>query len=170
MELVIRPAEPADSEQLLLLMATLANESTTFTNASDLTNVSVADQADNIYQLQATTNNIILLAASDDGDLFGLISAAAIPNHPRSAEVGVAVLAAYQGNGLAQILLDELIVWAKEFSTIDELRLTVQSANEPAVHIYEKFGFSKVPDSDTIILNSIGEPVAAFDMVLPVEE
>ena len=38
-------------------------------------------EADNISYLQSTTNNIILLAASDEGDLFGIISAAALPNH-----------------------------------------------------------------------------------------
>ncbi|MBC6498417.1 hypothetical protein H7R52_05380 [Weissella confusa] len=67
----------------------------------DVGKIDDVTEADNISYLQSTTNNIILLAASDEGDLFGIISAAALPNHPREVEVGVAVLEAYQGFGLA---------------------------------------------------------------------
>ena len=109
MELMIRPAEGRDADKLLALLHQLQTESTTFMVAQDLETIDGVTEADNINFLQATTNNIILVVASDEDDLFGLISAAAIPGKPREVEVGVAVLAAYQGFGLAQALIDEML-------------------------------------------------------------
>lgn len=166
MELMIRPAEGRDADKLLALLHQLQTESTTFMVAQDLETIDGVTEADNISFLQATTNNIILVVASDEDDLFGLISAAAIPGKPREVEVGVAVLAAYQGFGLAQALIDEMLTWAREYSTVDVIRLTVQSHNAPAIHIYEKVGFTHVPNSETLVENSVVEQVPAFDMLL----
>lgn len=168
MDVMIRPAEGQDAKPMLALLHQLQSESTTFMVAQDLGKVDDVTEADNISYLQSTTNNIILLAASDEGDLFGIISAAALPNHPREVEVGVAVLEAYQGFGLAQALIAEMLDWATEYSSVDITRLTVQAHNAPAIHIYEKFGFERVAGSDAIVLDGAGKPVAAFDMMLDI--
>ena len=156
MDVMIRPAEGQDAKPMLALLHQLQSESTTFMVAQDLGKIDDVTEADNISYLQSTTNNIILLAASDEGDLFGIISAAALPNQPREVEVGVAVLIA------------EMLDWATEYSSVDIIRLTVQAHNAPAIHIYEKFGFERVAGSDAIVLDGAGKPVAAFDMMLDI--
>lgn len=170
MELMIRPAQAEDASNLLALLSQLQGESTTFMVAQDYEEIDGLTQAENIDFLQTTTNNVILVVASDTGELFGLISAAALPGRPRQAEIGVAVLQAYQGMGLAQALVEELLNWATSFSTVDVLRLTVQAHNQAAIHIYEKFGFVRDEAENHNVLNNVGDTVAAFDMVLQLEK
>lgn len=170
MELVVRPAEADDATGLLQLLMQLQNESSTFMVANDLSAVDGVTEADNIEYLQTTTNNIILVMADEQANLYGVISAAAIPGQPRVAEIGVAVLEKYQGHGFAQILLEELLLWAHDFSSIEKLVLTVQAQNLPAIHIYEKYEFTKITASTTQILNTRREKVTAFDMERVVEK
>ncbi|MDN6626304.1 MAG: GNAT family N-acetyltransferase [Pisciglobus halotolerans] len=39
------------------------------------------------------------------------------------------------------MLLEEIIYWSEQSSTIKRLELTVQKRNEKAIHLYEKLGF-----------------------------
>jgi len=167
MELFIRPVEPEDSQNLLILLAQLTKESTTFMLMQDLSVVSVMGEADNIAYMQSTTNNIMLVIADEDNNLYGLATAVSGIGGTR-AEIGLAVLEQYQGNGLAQALLEELLAWATEYSSVDTLELTVQLHNKAAIHIYEKYNFACVPDSEQTIQNAHGEDVLAKDMILEV--
>lgn len=164
MELFIRPVEPEDSQNLLVLLAQLTKESTTFLLMQDLSVVSVMSQADNIAYLQSTTNNVMLVVSDEHDNLYGLATAVAGIDGTQ-AEIGVAVLAQYQGNGLAQALIEELLAWAVDYSSVNALTLTVQLHNAPAIHIYEKYGFSWVEGSENTIENANGESVPAKDMI-----
>ncbi|TYC47960.1 GNAT family N-acetyltransferase [Weissella muntiaci] len=165
MEINIRPAEDTDAAELLILMQKLIEESDTFTVEQDLAGITPEQQAGNIELLNSTTNNILLLAADDENQLYGLLSAAAVAGEPRTVEIGMAVLKEVQGFGIAQALLAELMDWAIDFSSVEKLFLTVQSHNQVAIHIYEKMGFVKLPNSERQLMNQNNVAVAAFDMV-----
>lgn len=166
MEVFVRPAERQDAINLMQLIFQLQDESNTFLVEQDPNQIEPDEEADNIDILQTTTNNIMLVAKTDHGQLVGLASASALPGQPKVAEIGVAVLNDFQGHGLAQAMLAELLDWATTFSTVEKLVLTVQGKNEIAIHIYEKLGFEFVAGSETKILNSDHERVPAFDMAL----
>lgn len=138
--------------------------------AQDPETIEATDEADNIDILQTTTNNIMLVSATEEGQLVGLASAAAKPGQPRVAEIGVAVLADYQGNGLAQAMISEILNWAITFSSVNQLVLTVQTINEIAIHIYEKMGFKRIAGSESEIMNSDQKLVPAFDMAWTVND
>lgn len=53
------------------------------------------------------------------------------------------VLPEHRGKGVNQLLLNELIAWAKARG-IQEIRLDVYEENMPAVRAYEKIGFKKL--------------------------
>lgn len=165
MEIEVRPADDYDAAGMLVLLEQLMQESTTFTLEQDVTKLTPQQEAQNITNLQTTTNNIILLAVGDEKELLGILSVAALPNTPREAELGMAVLAAYQGYGLGQLLLAAMFDWFDDYSTLETIRLTVQSGNAPAIHIYEKVGFERVAGSETQVVNSEGTTVPAFEMV-----
>lgn len=167
MELFIRPVEPEDSQNLLILLAQLTKESTTFMVMQDLSVVSVMGEADSIAYMQSTTNNVMLVVADENNNLYGLASAVAGISGDH-AEIGVAVLEQYQGNGLAQALIEELLAWAHDYSSVTALELTVQLHNKAAVHIYEKYGFTWVEGTEKTIQNTNGEDVETKDMVLSV--
>lgn len=165
MDIFIRPIEPRDANHLLALLRQLLTESTTFTLNQDISKLAVDDEEANILNLQTTTNNIILVAVDEKENLYGLVSASALLQNARHAEIGLAVLQAYQGFGLAQALMDELLTWADDYSTVTQLMLTVQAQNVTAIHIYEKFAFKKVAQSNQVITLSTGDNVEVFDMV-----
>lgn len=167
MELFIRPVEPEDSQNLLILLAQLTKESTTFMLMQDLSIVSVMGEANNIAYMQSTTNNIMLVISDEHNNLYGLATAVAGIGGTR-AELGIAVLAQYQGNGLAQALMEELLAWAVDYSSVSVLELTVQLHNQSAIHIYEKYGFSWIEGTEKTIQNANGEDVMAKDMMLEV--
>ncbi|RRG17510.1 GNAT family N-acetyltransferase [Weissella viridescens] len=147
MELMIRLAEPEDSANLLALLRQLAQESDTFCITQDLDTVDAITEAQNITAIQQTTNNLMLVVADEANHLYGIATATALLDDPKVAEVGVAVLKAYQGYGLAQGLVAELIDWGVTYSTVNQLGLVVQKRNAAAIHIYEKLGFSVAPNA-----------------------
>ncbi|KAA8444805.1 GNAT family N-acetyltransferase [Weissella paramesenteroides] len=170
MEVFVRPADRQDAVKLMGLFFQLQDESSTFMIAQDPETIEATDEADNIDILQTTTNNIMLVSATEEGQLVGLASAAAKPGQPRVAEIGVAVLADYQGNGLAQAMISEILNWAITFSSVNQLVLTVQTINEIAIHIYEKMGFKRIAGSESEIMNSDQKLVPAFDMAWTVND
>lgn len=170
MEVFVRPADGQDAVKLMGLLFQLQDESSTFMIAQDPETIEATDEADNIDILQTTTNNIMLVSATEEGQLVGLASAAAKPGQPRVAEIGVAVLADYQGNGLAQAMISEILNWAITFSSVNQLVLTVQTINEIAIHIYEKMGFKRIAGSESEIMNSDQKLVPAFDMAWTVND
>lgn len=58
-------------------------------------------------------------------------------------EVGLAILAAFQGHGLGQSTLAAMVVWAEE-AGYDRLWLDVDLENQVARHLYKKLGFTEV--------------------------
>ena len=65
--------------------------------------------------------------------------------HPASAHVadlGLMVAAPYRGRGIGHALLERAVEWAEE-SGIEKLELHVFPHNEPAIRLYERFGFER---------------------------
>ncbi|MEB3862116.1 MAG: ribosomal protein S18-alanine N-acetyltransferase [Desulfurococcales archaeon] len=58
--------------------------------------------------------------------------------------VSIAVLAPYRGMGIGKALLSETIRVMKDVYDVDAIYLEVRVSNEPAIRLYEKFGFRKV--------------------------
>lgn len=159
----IRPATGTDAPQLLALLTKLATESDTFTISEASRKVTADQEAQEIEALHNTTENIIFVAEFA-GQLIGLGTATEIHDEHGTSEVGVAVLGAFQGNGIAQALVDEIVYWAETFSTIERLFLSVQERNPAAIHIYEKLGFTRIPNSTKTVTDMDGEVIPAFDM------
>ncbi|MFC6181055.1 GNAT family N-acetyltransferase [Lactiplantibacillus daowaiensis] len=164
----VRPAEPADAAQLLALLRQLATESNTFTVDDGLGEFSEADERAQIEQITRTTTNTIFVAALG-AELIGVGTVQATDALvPERGEVGVAVLKSYWGNGLGSALVEELMAWAQDFSTLKTLFLTVQTRNDRAVKLYQHLGFTTVTAQPYLVVDPTGAQVPAIDMTLTV--
>jgi putative acetyltransferase len=64
-------------------------------------------------------------------------------SHPASAHVadlGLMVAARHRRRGIGRALLEQAVEWARE-SGVEKLELHVFPHNEPAIRLYEQFGF-----------------------------
>lgn len=118
------------------LIQELSAESDTFLIGSLRENGAVAD-----------TPNITMTIEAEQDDSQAPVAVGSIVN----GELGLAVLAAFSGQGLGQIMMDMLLNWARlqKFSSV---WLEVQTDNAPAIHIYDKFGFVNVGQSEELTL------------------
>jgi ribosomal protein S18 acetylase RimI-like enzyme len=97
------------------------------------------------------------LAAAADGSLcvFGAFESATLagfvafirPQRKKllhSAELaGMYVVPELRRRGLGRILMDAVIAHARSLSGVRQLRLGVNAANDPAVHLYQSAGFTR---------------------------
>jgi putative acetyltransferase len=58
------------------------------------------------------------------------------------ADLGLMVDAGYRRRGIGRALLEEAVQWARE-SGVQKLELHVFPWNEPAIRLYEQFGFRR---------------------------
>jgi len=94
-----------------------------------------------------------------DGALVGtaglVVSAGAKVRH-RGTVVGVFLLPAYRGHGLARRLMDGVIAAARE-AGLESLRLGVTVGNEPAERLYVALGFRRYGvEPDAIRVDGVG--------------
>jgi RimJ/RimL family protein N-acetyltransferase len=105
---------------------------------------SVTDERRYLKALRRYPDAAVYVAETPDGELVGRLSLARDP-HPGSAHVadlGLMVAKAFRRRGLGRALLEEAVAWARA-SGIEKLELHVFPHNEPAIRLYERFGFER---------------------------
>ena len=85
-----------------------------------------------------------VFVAEDGNTIVGRLSLSRDP-HPASrhvADLGLMVAASHRRRGVGTLLLEQAVVWARE-SEVRKLELHVFPWNEPALGLYESFGFER---------------------------
>ncbi len=83
-----------------------------------------------------------VFVAEDGSSIVGRLSLSRDP-HPASkhvADLGLMVAASHRRQGVGTLLLEQAVVWARECG-VRKLELHVFPWNEPALGLYEAFGF-----------------------------
>jgi RimJ/RimL family protein N-acetyltransferase len=85
-----------------------------------------------------------VFVAEDETGIVGRLSLArdAHPASPHVADLGLMVALAHRRRGVGTALLDRAVAWARE-AGIEKLELHVFPHNEPAILLYEGFGFER---------------------------
>ncbi|MDY1544322.1 GNAT family N-acetyltransferase [Lactiplantibacillus pentosus] len=162
----VRPAEVTDAAQLLALLAQLGRESNTFTVDDGIEELSETDEAEQIERISGTTTNVIFVAALGDR-LIGVSTVQASTDFSAAqGEVGVAVLKEFWGMGLGTALVEEILDWARNYSSLERLVLTVQLRNTRAAKLYQYLGFENCTATSYEVVDPTGQRVAAIDMSL----
>jgi RimJ/RimL family protein N-acetyltransferase len=111
----------------------------------------------------------VVLVAADGPTVVGRLSLARDP-HPSSrhvADLGLIVAEPYRRRGIGRALLQAAVEWAREHA-VRKLELHVFTWNEPALRLYDSFGFRREGLRRGHYLRE-GEYVDAVLMALDVE-
>ncbi len=85
-----------------------------------------------------------IIVADDDGAVVGRLSVAR-DTHSASrhvADLGLMVASTHRRRGIGRALLDQAVAWARD-AGVSKLELHVFPWNEPAIRLYETFGFER---------------------------
>ena len=142
MTVVVRPAAPADAAALVELASVVGGESEGWL-ISDRGLRSVSDERRYLRALRRYAHAAVFVAEAPEG-VVARLSIARDP-HPAShhvADLGLMVAAAHRRQGIGRALLERAVAWARE-AGVRKLELHVFPHNEPAIALYESFGFVK---------------------------
>jgi RimJ/RimL family protein N-acetyltransferase len=141
---VVREADPADAEQLTRLAEAVSGEPEAWLISANGEWRSVGDERRYLKALRRYPNAAVFVAERSDGALIGRLSLAR-DTHPASAHVadlGLMVAKDARRAGVGRALLEAAVDWARA-SGVRKLELHVFPWNEPAIRLYETFGFER---------------------------
>jgi L-phenylalanine/L-methionine N-acetyltransferase len=138
--MIIRRAEPGDAEDLTRLGEAVGSEPEGWL----VTTNGWREVSDERRYLRAIRRypNAAVFVAEDDGRIVGRLSIAR-DQHPASrhvADLGLMVAMSHRRRGIGTKLLEAAVDWARH-SEVRKLELHVFPHNEPAIKLYEEFGF-----------------------------
>ena len=141
---VVRHAEPGDAEQLTRLAVAVSGEPEAWLISADGEWRSVGDERRYLKAVRKYAHAAVFVAAREDGALVGRLSVArdAHPASSHVADIGLMVAKAARRQGVGWALLEAAVGWARE-AGVRKLELHVFPWNEPAIRLYEKFGFER---------------------------
>jgi len=140
--IAIRPAEPSDAPELVSLAASVGQEAGDWLLTTE-TWRPVGDERRYLKAVRRHADAAVYVAV-DGGRIVGRLSLARDP-HPASthvADLGLMVAESHRRRGIGTALLEAAVAWAKG-SGVSKLELHVFPWNEPAIQLYERFGFER---------------------------
>jgi len=145
LEFVVRPAEPGDAQALTRLAAAVSAEPQGWLISADGEWRSVGEERRYLRAVRRYEHAAVFVAErSVDGAIVGRLSVAR-DTHPASAhvaDVGLMVAKDARRKGVGWALLEAAVYWARS-SGVRKLELHVFPWNEPAIRLYERFGFER---------------------------
>ena len=143
MTYLIRRAEPGDAERLVALAREVTAEPGRWLLSEGAWR-SAGDERRYLRAARRSSDAAVMVAQAPGGELVGRLSLARDP-HPASAHVadlGLMVAASHRRRGVGRALLEAAVVWARAHD-VRKLELHVFPHNEPAIALYEAFGFRR---------------------------
>ncbi len=135
MQAVIRHAEPTD----LAAVKAIYEQPSVYANTLQLP-FQAAAKWHSLFEPQAGFYNLV---AEVEGQVIGQLGLQVMQNPRRrhAGEIGMGVAEAYQGQGVGSALLRAALDLADNWLALRRVELLVYPSNEPAIALYERFGF-----------------------------
>lgn len=143
-DFVVRRADTSDAEALTRLARAVSAEPEAWLISTDGEWRSVGDERRYLKAVRRYPDAAVFVAERDDGAIVGRLSLAR-DTHPASAHVadlGLMVAQDARRRGVGWALLEAAVEWARA-SRVRKLELHVFPWNEPAITLYERFGFER---------------------------
>lgn len=153
----IREAQPADAPAIIkfLRQASQESDAVLITGLDKLTS---ATEADNLATIQRSGDCEVVVAAYGDA-VIGIGTVMVVADRPEAGELGVVVERQYWHNGIGSALMDIMIDWYRNGSTLHQLVLDVFDDNERAIQLYHHYGFKDISRGNTQTAQGIEKPL-----------
>jgi putative acetyltransferase len=142
---VVRHADPADAEALTRLAEAVSAEPEAWLISADGEWRGVGEERRYLKAVRRYEHAAVLVAEREvDAAIVGRLSVAR-DTHPASAhvaDVGLMVAKGARRRGVGWALLEGAVEWARS-AGVRKLELHVFPWNEPAIRLYERFGFER---------------------------
>jgi RimJ/RimL family protein N-acetyltransferase len=139
---IVRRATPADAGALVELGRAVSSEPEAWLiTEGDWRNV--GDERRYLRAVRRSPHAAVFVA-EDEGGIVARLSLArdSHPASPHVADLGLMVAAGHRRRGIGRSLLEQAVEWAME-SGVEKLELHVFPHNDPAIKLYEQFGFER---------------------------
>ncbi len=142
MTIQIRSARPEDAATLVALGAAIGREPEAWLLNTDGWRT-VGEERRYLRALRRHPDAAVFVA-DDDGAIVGRLSVARDPHSASRhvADLGLMVAASHRRLGIGRALLEQATAWARD-AGVSKLELHVFPWNEPAIRLYEQFGFER---------------------------
>lgn len=139
---MIRPATVADAAALLEYVDTVGRESEFLSFGAGDFGLSLAEEEAFLQKL-ATRDNEFYIVGELNGAIVSALTftAGERPRVRHRGEFGISVRKEYWGMGIASLMLDRLLEWARRTHVISKINLRVRADNVRAIRLYESKGF-----------------------------
>jgi RimJ/RimL family protein N-acetyltransferase len=144
LEFIVRPADPGDAHALTRLAEAVSAEPEGWLISADGEWRSVGDERRYLRAVRRYPHAAVFVAERNDGAIVGRLSLAR-DTHPASthvADLGLMVAKDARRHGVGRALLEAAETWARG-AGVRKLELHVFPWNEPAIQLYERFGFER---------------------------
>jgi len=140
--ITIRPAEPGDAKALVELVSTIGREDGSWLLTTENWR-SIADERRYLRAVRRHPDAAVFVVVGDDEPIARLSLSRDV--HPASrhvADLGIMVAETHRRRGVGRALLDQAVAWALR-AGVQKLELHVFPWNEPAIALYESYGFQQ---------------------------
>jgi RimJ/RimL family protein N-acetyltransferase len=137
---VIRRATPGDAAALVKLGRAVSSEPEGWL-ITDHDWRNVGEERRYLRATRRSPHAAVFVAENENG-IVGRLSLArdSHPASPHVADLGLMVAVGHRRRGIGRALLERAVEWAREVG-VEKLELHVFPHNEPAIRLYERFGF-----------------------------
>jgi RimJ/RimL family protein N-acetyltransferase len=141
-EFIIRQPTELDAENIIAYSKILFTSTDQVLTTAEEYNITVEDEKFWINNFNRNPNALILIAEFNL-QIIGLLffSSNSKKKNSHTGEFGVSVHPDFQRNGIGRILIETLLVWARENKQIEKVSLSVFDTNRPAIKLYSDLGF-----------------------------
>lgn len=138
-----RDAIIQDAQSFLTFLEQIGSESDNLTFGQEGLGITVEQEQDYIQSI--IDSNSVMLLALDGNEIIGNININVLTRNrlKHKAELSITVKKAYWNQGIGTELMKQALSQSKN-KNLEVISLEVRSDNKSAIHLYEKYGFTKI--------------------------
>lgn len=140
-ELTLREAIPTDAKKLLEFFKKTQDYEYLEAINTDTTEEEVMYSLDEIYE--SGIDELTLAIINDE-----IVGFARVEGKLSTGEVGIVVDKEFQGKGIGNELMYDIVDWFENYSDLYEIWLEVYTENKKAINLYKKYNFVEFHKTD----------------------